>query len=156
MYLGSFCQPDLEVTPAPSVCSFCYAQTARSRMEEAAAVEGEEVGRLFLSHLGGKERQDLEERGNTDFTLSLGRAGLDDGRGPAWRFRVTLHCQRGEPAAALRALPSGIPSLASLNLPPALADLVKPSRRLILVCGPTGSGNSSTVPAIVRDINFTC
>jgi len=126
-----------------------------TRMDEAAALEGEEVSRLFLSHLGSKERLDLEERGNTDFTLSLGRAGLDDGSGPAWRFRVNLHRQRGEPAAALRALPTEIPSLAGLNLPPVLADLVKPSRGLILVCGPTGSGKSSTLAAMVGDINRT-
>ncbi|HEX4965345.1 MAG TPA: PilT/PilU family type 4a pilus ATPase [Thermoanaerobaculia bacterium] len=126
-----------------------------SRMEEAAPLAGEEVGRLFLSHLGGKERLDLEERGATDFTLSLGRPGVDDGSGPAWRFRVNLHRQQGEPAAALRALPSEIPTLASLNLPPVLADLVKPSRGLILVCGPTGSGKSSTLAALVGEINRT-
>ncbi len=124
-----------------------------TRMDEAAALEGEEVGRLFLSHLGSKERQDLEERGNADFTLSLGRAGMDDGSGPAWRFRVNLHRQRGQPAAALRALPTDIPSLASLNLPPSLSELVKPSRGLILVCGPTGSGKSSTLAAMVGEIN---
>ncbi|MBW8875082.1 MAG: PilT/PilU family type 4a pilus ATPase [Acidobacteria bacterium] len=127
-----------------------------SRMEESAALEGDDVGRLFLSHLGGKERLDLEERGATDFTLSLGRGGsLDDGSGPAWRFRVNLHRQRGEPAAAVRALPSEIPTLASLNLPPVLAELVKPSRGLILVCGPTGSGKSSTLAAMVGEINRT-
>ena len=46
-----------------------------------------------------------------------------------------------------------MPSLASLNLPPALAELVKPSRGLILVCGPTGSGKSSTLAAMVGEIN---
>jgi twitching motility protein PilT len=130
-----------------------------TRMEEAPSLEGDEVGRLFGGHLGGKERQDLEERGATDFTLSLGRgASLDDdggGGGTAWRFRVNLHRQRGEPAAAIRALPSEIPSLASLNLPPVLAELVKPSRGLILVCGPTGSGKSSTLAALVGEINRT-
>ena len=127
-----------------------------TRMEEAPSLEGDEVGRLFVGHLGGKERQDLEERGATDFTLSLGRgASLDEDGGAAWRFRVNLHRQRGEPAAAIRALPSEIPSLASLNLPPVLAELVKPSRGLVLVCGPTGSGKSSTLAALVGEINHT-
>lgn len=125
-----------------------------TRMEEAAPLEGEEVGRLFVGHLGGKERQDLEERGATDFTLSLGR-GVSLDSGAAWRFRVNLHRQRGEPAAAIRALPSEIPTLASLNLPPVLAELIKPSRGLILVCGPTGSGKSSTLAALVGEINRT-
>ena len=128
-----------------------------TRMEEAPSLEGDEVGRLFVGHLGGKERQDLEERGATDFTLSLGRGASlgDEGGGGAWRFRVNLHRQRGEPAAAIRALPSDIPNLASLNLPPVLAELVKPSRGLILVCGPTGSGKSSTLAAMVGEINRT-
>ena len=124
------------------------------RMEERGSLEGEEIGRMFQPHLGGKERQDLEERGSTDFSLSLshGRAP-GEGFGPAWRFRVNVHRQRGEPAASLRALPTEIPTLASLNLPPALAELVKPSRGLVLVCGPTGSGKSSTLAALVGEIN---
>jgi twitching motility protein PilT len=127
-----------------------------ARMEDVAALEGEEVGRMFQPHLGAKERQDLEERGSTDFTLQLGRGReLDSGFTPAWRFRVNLHRQRGEPAAAVRALPSEIPTLASLNLPPVLTELVKPSRGLILVCGPTGSGKSSTLAALVGEINRT-
>jgi twitching motility protein PilT len=125
-----------------------------TRMEDAAAVDGEEVGRLLQPHVGGKERQDLEERGSTDFTLRLARGGdLDTGVGGAWRFRVNLHRQRGEPAAAVRALPSEIPTLAGLNLPPLLGELVKPSRGLVLVCGPTGSGKSSTLAAMVGEIN---
>ncbi len=122
-----------------------------ARMEDVAALEGEEIGRLFQPHVGGKERKDLEERGSTDFTLQLNDAAGD----AAWRFRVNLHRQRGEPAAAIRALPSEIPTLASLNLPALLADLVKPSRGLILVCGPTGSGKSSTLAAMVGEINRT-
>lgn len=123
------------------------------RMEDVAALEGEEIGRLLQPHVGGKERKDLEERGSTDFTLRLGQGS--SGTGTAWRFRVNLHRQRGEPAAAIRALPSEIPTLASLNLPPILGDLVKPSRGLLLVCGPTGSGKSSTLAALVGEINRT-
>jgi twitching motility protein PilT len=127
-----------------------------SRMDDVASLEGEEIGRMFQPHLGGKERQDLEERGSTDFTLRRDR-GRDLAEGPesAWRFRVNLHRQRGEPAVAIRALPTEIPTLAALNLPPVLAELVKPSRGLILVCGPTGSGKSSTLAAMVGEINRT-
>ena len=118
------------------------------RMEDVAALEGEEIGRMFQPHVGGKERQDLDERGSTDFTLQLGNDS-----GAAGRFRVNLHRQRGEPAAALRALPREIPTLASLNLPTTLGELIKPSRGLVLVCGPTGSGKSSTLAAMVGEIN---
>jgi twitching motility protein PilT len=126
-----------------------------SRLEDAAPLEGEEIGRLFQLHVGGKERQDLQERGSTDFTLRSSRGISDEGLGPAWRFRVNLHRQRGEPAAAVRALPKEIPTLASLNLPSILAELVKPSRGLVLVCGPTGSGKSSSLAAMVGEINRT-
>ncbi|MFL6193135.1 MAG: type IV pilus twitching motility protein PilT [Thermoanaerobaculia bacterium] len=124
------------------------------RMDDIGRIEGEEIGRMFQPHLGPRERRDLEERGSTDFTLSIGRGGAE-GIGTAWRFRVNVHRQRGEPAAAVRALPTEIPTLASLNLPPLLGELVKPSRGLILVCGPTGSGKSSTLAALVGEINRT-
>jgi twitching motility protein PilT len=123
-----------------------------AKMEEVAPLEGEEVARMLQPHVGAKERKDLEERGSTDFTLRLAR-GDETGVGAAWRFRVNLHRQRGEPAAAIRALPSEIPTLASLNLPAILGELVKPSRGLVLVCGPTGSGKSSTLAAMVGEIN---
>jgi twitching motility protein PilT len=127
-----------------------------TRMEDVGALEGEEVGKMFQPHLGGKERQDLDERGSTDFTLRLGPShDAAEGTGPGWRFRVNVHRQRGEPAVAIRALPTEIPTLAALNLPPNLADLVKPSRGLVLVCGPTGSGKSSTLAALVGEINRT-
>jgi twitching motility protein PilT len=125
------------------------------KMEDVAPLEGEEAARMLQPHIGAKERKDLEERGSADFTLRLARRGDEPGFGTAWRFRVNLHRQRGEPAAAIRALPSEIPTLASLNLPPILAELVKPSRGLVLVCGPTGSGKSSTLAAMVGEINRT-
>jgi twitching motility protein PilT len=126
------------------------------RMEERGPLEGTEINRLFQPHFGAKERQDLAEHGSTDFSLRIARGRvLDEGIGAAWRFRVNVHRQRGEPAAAVRALPLEIPTLASLNLPPLLAELVKPSRGLVLVCGPTGSGKSSTLAALVGEINRT-
>jgi twitching motility protein PilT len=121
---------------------------------DAAPLEGEEISRMFQSHFGRRARRDLEERGSADLPLRLapGRS-LDEGIGRAWRFRVNVHRQRGDMAAAIRALPSEIPTLASLNLPPSLSELIRPSRGLVLVCGPTGSGKSSTLAALVHEIN---
>lgn len=121
---------------------------------EAEPLEGDEIGRMFQSHLGGRARRDLEERGSADLPLRLspGRS-LDEGIGRAWRFRVNVHRQRGDMAASVRALPLEIPSLASLNLPPTLSELIRPNRGLVLVCGPTGSGKSSTLAALVGEIN---
>jgi twitching motility protein PilT len=121
---------------------------------DAMSLEGEEIARMFQSHFGRRSRRDLEERGSADLPLRLapGRS-LDEGIGRAWRFRVNLHRQRGEMAAAIRALPSEIPTLATLNLPASLSELIRPSRGLVLVCGPTGSGKSSTLAALVNEIN---
>ena len=70
-----------------------------------------------------------------------------------WRFRVNLHRQRGTLAVAARALPRSVPTLAELGLPPGFADLVAPSRGLVLVCGPTGSGKTTTLAALVAELN---
>jgi twitching motility protein PilT len=121
---------------------------------EGASLDADEMARIFRPHLGGRSRRDLDERGYSDFPLRLssGRE-LDEAIGPSWRFRVNLHRQGGQLAAAIRALPLEIPSLASLNLPPSFAELVRPSRGLVLVCGPTGSGKSSTLAALVGELN---
>jgi twitching motility protein PilT len=123
---------------------------------EASSLDGDEMARMFRSHLGGRSRRDLDERGYADFPLRLspGRE-LDEAVGPSWRFRVNLHRQGGQLAAAIRALPSEIPTLASLNLPAAFNELIRPSRGLVLICGPTGAGKSSTLAALVGELNRT-
>jgi twitching motility protein PilT len=64
-----------------------------------------------------------------------------------------VHRQRGTLAASIRALPTEVPTLTQLRLPATLAELVKPTRGLVLVCGPTGSGKSTTLAALVGEIN---
>lgn len=71
------------------------------------------------------------------------------------RFRINLHRERGRAAAAVRALPSRVPRLASLNLPHAVEALARLPRGLVLVGGPTGSGKSTTLAALVDEINRT-
>jgi len=123
---------------------------------EASSLEGDEMARMFRPHLGGRSRRDLDERGYADFPLRLspGRE-LDQSIGPSWRFRVNLHRQGGQLAAAIRALPLEIPTLAGLNLPHSFSELVRTSRGLVLVCGPTGAGKSSTLAALVGELNRT-
>jgi len=119
---------------------------------DGATLEANEVASLFSPLIAGRTRALFEENGSADFSLRLGRtAGEDDRR--AWRFRVNVHRQRGTIAAAIRSLPNDIPTLAQLNLPPALAELVKPTRGLVLVCGPTGSGKTTTLASLVGEIN---
>ena len=142
----------------------------RLKRGDAAALDPDEVARLFQSQLTSRMRREIAERGAADFSLRLagvtatpapsaalaadaGGARLDSTLAAAGRFRVNLHRQRGQLAASVRTLPHDIPTLASLNLPPAFAELVKPSRGLVLVCGPTGSGKSSTLAAMIGEIN---
>jgi len=112
------------------------------------AVDGEAVRMLLAPHLGARSNRLLAETGSTDIPLRL--AGSSGG---AWRLRVNVQRQRGELAAAIRALPQRIPTLEELRLPADLADLVSTEQGLVLVCGPTGCGKSTTLAALLDVIN---
>ena len=116
---------------------------------------GDDGVQSLLSHLVTRRvAERIASEGAADFSLRLHRPAGDDER-RAWRFRVNVHRQRGSLAAAVRALPTAVPTLQQLNLPPSLAELIKPTRGLVLVCGPTGAGKTSTLAALVGEINRT-
>jgi len=69
------------------------------------------------------------------------------------RFRVNVYFQRGNMAAALRLIPFKIKTVDELNLPPVLHDFARPSQGFLLVVGPAGHGKSTTVAALVDEIN---
>jgi twitching motility protein PilT len=117
-----------------------------------APLSGEDVNSLLAEVVTAKVKERVDRDGAADFSLRLEKSAADDDR-RAWRFRVNVHRQRGTYAAAVRALPTEIPTLPQLGLPPAFADLVKPTRGLVLVCGPTGAGKSTTLAALVGEIN---
>jgi twitching motility protein PilT len=71
------------------------------------------------------------------------------------RFRVNVYFQRDALGAALRQIPQEIKSLDDLGLPPTLHELTKKPRGLVLVTGPTGSGKSTTLAALIDEINRT-
>ena len=120
------------------------------RLGGEVAEEG--VRSLFAPHLGDRARRMLNESGSADFSISL--SGDDDESGGV-RLRVNIQRQGGRLAAAVRALPRQAPSLAELNLPQNLAELVQPNNGLVLVCGPTGSGKSTTLAALLDHVNQT-
>jgi twitching motility protein PilT len=68
------------------------------------------------------------------------------------RFRVNLYTQMGSVGAVFRQIPEEIPSLSSLLAPAALLDFSKAPRGLLLVTGPTGSGKSTTLAAVINKI----
>lgn len=86
----------------------------------------------------------LEKEGSTD--LSYGLPGIG-------RFRVNIFRQRESIAIVMRVIPQTIPDFASLNLPPQLGEAANLKNGIVLVTGPTGSGKSSTLAAILNKIN---
>ena len=115
-------------------------------------LSSDEIQSLFAESVGRRLAERLNQDGAVDYSLRLARSTAGDDR-RAWRFRVNVHRQRGTLAAAIRALPTEIPTLAQLNLPASLAELVKPTRGLVLLCGPTGAGKSTTLSALLDEIN---
>jgi twitching motility protein PilT len=115
------------------------------------AVDGESVRMLFAPHLGARGEALLREAGAVDLSLRLDDPGGDAEDG--WRLRVNLQRESGGVAAAVRALPRRIAALAELGLPASLAELVRAPKGLILVCGPTGSGKTTTMAAMLDALN---
>jgi twitching motility protein PilT len=99
---------------------------------------------LIYDILSNDQRQRLENDWELDFSYSLPRTA---------RFRVNVYFQRGSLGAAFRAIPSEIKSLSELGLPRAVEDMTEKPRGLVLVTGPTGSGKSTTLAAMIDRIN---
>ena len=99
---------------------------------------------LIYSVLTDAQKHRFEEENELD--LSFGLKGMS-------RFRANVFVQRGATAAAIRVIPTQIKSLEELGLPPVVSELIKRPRGLILVTGPTGSGKSTTLAAMIDKIN---
>jgi len=104
----------------------------------------QDTQRLAYSVLNEGQKQKFEEDNELD--LSFGIQGLA-------RFRCNVYRQRGAVAAAIRVIPIKIRSFDELNLPPIVEQLADRPKGLILVTGPTGSGKSTTLAAMVDKIN---
>lgn len=96
--------------------------------------------------LTDRHKEIFEEHGEVD--LSYTYPGIS-------RFRVNVYMQRGSYAMALRAIPKDIPTVEQLKLPSVLKTLANKRRGIILVTGPTGSGKSTTLAAMINHINMT-
>jgi twitching motility protein PilT len=95
-------------------------------------------------------------RGDRELTRTLltnGSVDLSYSIPQKTRFRVNIFAQRGTYAIVLRVIPEGIPTLESLHLPAELANICKLKNGIVLVTGPTGSGKSTTLAAIINKIN---
>ncbi|HEB12426.1 MAG TPA: type IV pilus twitching motility protein PilT [Actinobacteria bacterium] len=103
-----------------------------------------ETQELIYSILTQEQREQVERRKEYDMSYSL------SGRS---RFRVNVYFQRNSLAAAFRLIPMHIRSLSELGLPPALEQVAKKPRGFVVITGPTGSGKSTTLAALVDQIN---
>ena len=92
------------------------------------------------------EEQSAQFEKTNELDLSFGVKGLS-------RFRANIFMQRGAVAGAFRTIPFKILTFEELGLPPIVAELAKKPSGLVLVTGPTGSGKSTTLAAIIDKIN---
>ena len=117
----------------------------QSSIETLTPEQTEQVAHIIV---GGQKRllEELEETGSCDCSYAL-----DERR----RFRVNVFRQRGHLAVVMRKLQEDIPSVAALNLPPIFQAMSKEKNGLILVTGATGSGKTTTLAALLNEINST-
>jgi twitching motility protein PilT len=110
------------------------------------ALTSEDTRRIASDLIGGNKHalDNLKELGSCDVSYSLPGAN---------RFRVNVFMQRGTCAIVMRVIPGKVPALESLNLPAELNKIVELRNGIVLVTGPTGSGKSSTLAAIIDKIN---
>jgi twitching motility protein PilT len=113
---------------------------------EHPALKPDDVTALVNSIMSEKQRQVFQAEHEVDFACEL------PGKG---RFRVNVFVHSRGPGAVLRTIPTQIPSLDSLQMPPILKELCTKERGLVVVTGPTGSGKSTTLAAMVDVINQT-
>ncbi len=113
-------------------------------LTEYQALTAEDV-EFFVGQLLSQEQKEIYSvNKDLDFSFSLGKAS---------RFRVNAFYQRGYPSVALRAIPFRVPTLDELNLPDIIETLCTLNQGLVLIVGPTGHGKSTTIAAMIDQIN---
>jgi twitching motility protein PilT len=114
------------------------------RPMEAPILTSQDLSRLAESLLTEEQQGQLAESGEWDGAHTVPVEG---------RFRFHLYTQRGSLAMAVRAVSDSVPSLEELGLPPVAKGLMQKSQGLVLVTGPTGSGKSTTLAAMLDQVN---
>jgi twitching motility protein PilT len=116
------------------------------RMEGVPPLTSDQTQHLLYRILSSEQQKHLEIKRQIDMSHSV--PGLA-------RFRVNVYFQRGAVGAAFRLIPHELKTLDQLGLPTSLYDLARKPRGMVLVTGPTGSGKSTTLAALIDEINRT-
>jgi twitching motility protein PilT len=106
----------------------------------------QEIDNLVAKLLSPWQLEDLRKRKSVDYAMSVGQA----------RLRINIFTSARGLSLAIRILPGTIPTINELNLHPSLHEIAKMKYGLVLACGPTGVGKTTTIAAIINDINNTC
>src|SRR5918911_1407627 len=116
------------------------------RLDDFDRLTPEDTQRLLYRVLSTEQQKHLEVDRQIDCSYSIPGVA---------RFRVNVYFQRESLGAAFRLIPAELKTLEDLGMPPAIHDLAGKPRGLVLVTGPTGSGKSTTLAAVVDQINRT-
>lgn len=100
----------------------------------------------YAKQILGSKYDKYSEKGEIDLSYSIAGVG---------RFRINVYRQRDSDTLAIRTIPSKIPLFKDLNFPSIFNDLIDAQRGLILITGPTGSGKSTTLAAMINELNHT-
>src|SRR5215472_6744118 len=122
----------------------CVRVQGEVRKLEASPLHGAEIDAAVLPALAPHALGAYREGGIADSSYRIAGVG---------RFRINIHRERGRAAAAIRALPTRVPALQELRLPATVANLARLPRGLVLIGGPAGAGKSTTLSALIQEMN---
>jgi len=116
------------------------------KIDQVPYLRPEDTVRIATDLIGNNKTafEKLRTEGSCDISYGLAKVA---------RFRVNIFTQRGSCAIVMRVIPSEVPNFDTFNLPPALRNICNLKNGIVLVTGPTGSGKSSTLAAIIDKIN---
>ncbi|HKC04497.1 MAG TPA: type IV pilus twitching motility protein PilT [Patescibacteria group bacterium] len=112
----------------------------------AGVLTPDDINGLLKQILNNEQLERLAVNKEIDFSLAFSEKA---------RFRVNAYTQKGAPAAAFRQIPLTIPKIEDLGLPPILHSFTNLRQGFVLITGPTGHGKSTTLAAMLEEINMT-
>jgi twitching motility protein PilT len=135
---------DLHLSPGETPMLRLHGEMVR--IEGAKECSPEETARLLFQLMPARYKQEFEDGSDTDFAYEIPGVA---------RFRCNIFADRKGSGGVFRVIPTKIPSAEDLGLSKAMLDLCNLSKGLVLVTGPTGSGKSTTLAALIDHVNRT-